>query len=249
MQLIPVIDLQNGQVVHAVRGERERYLPVQSRLCETALPAGVARAFRSRLGLGRLYIADLNAIQGNDHPDHRSIIASLAGQEGFEILLDAGVTSAGLAQAWLDRGVRQVVIGAETLPDWESLWTFPSQIPAARLAFSLDLREGKILSSCPELAGLSPLQALSSLGQAGWRTVILLDLARVGSGLGLDRELAAQAGAAAPEIRLIAAGGVTGAEELAEMSRLGLAGVLAATALHNGAITRQQIQALGLASG
>jgi phosphoribosylformimino-5-aminoimidazole carboxamide ribotide isomerase len=43
MRIIPVVDLQNGVVVRAVKGERERYLPLESALCRSSDPVRVAR--------------------------------------------------------------------------------------------------------------------------------------------------------------------------------------------------------------
>ena len=85
MRLIPVMDLKDGLVVHAVRGERQRYQPVKSVLCPTAQPLDVALAFRDQLGLSELYIADLDAIQGSG--DHRSLIAALVSRSASRRLM------------------------------------------------------------------------------------------------------------------------------------------------------------------
>ncbi|HWQ82955.1 MAG TPA: HisA/HisF-related TIM barrel protein, partial [Anaerolineales bacterium] len=186
MRIIPVLDLLGGQVVHARRGERQNYQPVESVLCDSAEPRHVARAFRERLGLNEHYIADLDAIQstarngGEIAVAHQGIISALAKDENFCILLDAGAGETSHAQALLELGVSQVVIGAETLPRWEVLQELPTRLPPERLAFSLDMRGGKILSRCPEMAALEPLEALEQIQGAGWREVILLDLERVG---------------------------------------------------------------------
>ena len=88
MRLIPVIDLLDGQAVHAVIGKREHYRPVKSVLCDTPDPFEVATAFRDRLGLNEIYIADLDAIQGARQVNHREMIAALAGEEDLNIILD-----------------------------------------------------------------------------------------------------------------------------------------------------------------
>ena len=102
MRLIPVMDLLDGCAVHAVRGERHKYHPLESVLCDSYAPPVVAGAFR-RLGLDELYIADLNAIQGRG--SHFDMIAVLAQQAGLRISLDPGITGAGSAETWLASGV------------------------------------------------------------------------------------------------------------------------------------------------
>lgn len=239
-------------MVHAHGGEREKYQPVQSVLCESAEPVQVARAFREQLGLDTLYIADLDAIQSatpNGKPArHQELIQTLAMVEKFHILLDAGAGDAASAQGLLELGVSQVVIGAETLPNWDALQVLPGCLPAERLVFSLDMRAGKILSRCPELAALAPLAALEELQARGWREVILLDLKRVGSGSGVDQGLVAQARAKFPEMRLLMGGGLTGGvsgmAELLALKELGVAGALMATALHRGTLDAEQVRLL-----
>lgn len=252
MRIIPVLDLVSGQVVHALGGEREKYQPVQSVLCESAEPIQVARAFRAQLGLDTLYIADLDAIQDDHHhkkpAGHQDLIQTLARVEKFHILLDAGAGDAASAQGLLELGVSRVIIGAETLPHWEALQVLPGCLPAERLVFSLDMQAGKILSRCPELAALTPLAALEELQARGWREVILLDLKRVGSGSGVDQGLVTQARAKFPKMSLLIGGGltggVTGMAELLALKELGVAGVLMATALHRGTLDAEQVRLL-----
>jgi len=242
MRLIPVMDLRDGVVVHAVKGERERYQPVESVLTDTAEPLAVARAFREKLGLSELYVADLDAIQGRGH--HRPLIAHLANQEGMNLLVDAGASDVESALEVLVTSTSKVIIGAETLASWEALQAIRAAVPAGCLVFSLDMRAGRVLSRCSQLAALSPLEALDSLHRAGWQEVILLDLVRVGTGAGVDRALIAEAQRRFPELALLVGGGIRDVTELSDLNAMGVAGALVATALHRGTITLQHIAML-----
>jgi phosphoribosylformimino-5-aminoimidazole carboxamide ribotide isomerase len=186
MRLIPVIDLLGDQAVHAVKGTRDRYRPVQSVLCSTPDPVALATAFRDRLMLREIYIADLDAIQDFSRTRHQSLIQKLCNIEGIHIILDAGVSAAVDAQAWIELGVHQVVIGSETLNALEDLHAIPARVQQNRLVFSLDLKNGKILSRCHSLAAMTPMEVLEQLRLACWQEIILLDLNRVGSGEGAD---------------------------------------------------------------
>jgi phosphoribosylformimino-5-aminoimidazole carboxamide ribotide isomerase len=241
MRIIPVIDLVDGRVVHAVKGERQYYQPVKSVLCNSHDPITIARAFRDRLKLSEIYIADLDAIQSAGRRNHKEVIAILARKERIHIILDAAVSDMENARAWLDLGVRKVVIGSETLDTWDALRSMPAAIAQDRIVFSLDLRGGKILSRCAALAALSPMKALKRLHSTGWNEVILLDLKRVGSEEGPDSILAARARAAFPDLRLLIGGGISNPEQLAELKAKGMAGVLVATALHRGIILAEHI--------
>jgi phosphoribosylformimino-5-aminoimidazole carboxamide ribotide isomerase len=244
MRIIPVIDLLDGRVVHAVKGERQNYQPVKSVLCDSHDPIAIARAFRDRLGLHEVYIADLDAIQSVGRISHKETIAFLTRNERIPIILDAGTSDIESAREWLDLGVRKIIIGSETLREWDALHKIPTVIAPDRLVFSLDLRAGKILSQCPALSTMEPMEALKHLHSAGWSEIILLDLKRVGSEAGADDILAADAHCAFPDLRLLIGGGIANPEQLVEFEAYGIAGVLAATALHRGMIRVEHISKL-----
>jgi len=226
LRVVGVIDLKAGAAVHAVRGERERYRPVGD-------PLSLARRFRDALGLDELYVADLDAITGTGGND--AVIRALASEA--RVMLDAGVSDPERARALLDLGVHRVVVGTETLTGADAL---DPLLPEAVL--SVDLRDGRTISPDPRLAGLPALDAVALLHRAGLREVIVLDLARVGSGMGPDVRLIAELHAAFPGLELLAGGGVRDADDLRALADAGAAGALVATALHRGVIGPRELR-------
>ena len=229
VRVVGVIDLKAGAAVHAVRGERERYRPVGD-------PLSLARRFRDALGLEELYVADLDAIGGGGAQD--AIIAELA--RGARVMVDAGVSEPERARALLGLGAHRVVVGTETLTDADALDRLLGE-PGA-VVLSVDLRDGRALSRDPRLAGLPAREAVARLARAGLREVIVLDLARVGSGMGPDVRLIAELHAAFPGLELLAGGGVRDAGDLRALADAGAAGALVATALHRGVIGRRELR-------
>jgi phosphoribosylformimino-5-aminoimidazole carboxamide ribotide isomerase len=227
MRVIPVIDLKGGTAVHAVRGERERYRALGRD------PLALAVAFRAELGLDELYVADLDAIAGDR--GHDSTIAALADEA--RVMVDAGVSEPERARALLALGVHRVVVGTETLTGPEAL---DRLLPEAVL--SVDLCEGRTLSPDPRLAGLPALDAVARLHRAGLGEVIVLDLARVGTGAGPDVGSIAELHAAFPDLELLAGGGVRDAGDLRALADAGAAGALVATALHRGIIGPHELR-------
>ena len=69
----------------------------------------------------------------------------------------------------------------------------------------------------------------------------MIDLARVGTGRGLDVDLLKRIRAAAPDLNLIAGGGVREWDDLVRVAKSGCNGALLATALHNGRIGAAEI--------
>jgi phosphoribosylformimino-5-aminoimidazole carboxamide ribotide isomerase len=231
LRVVGVIDLKGGAAVHAVRGERERYRPVGD-------PLSLARTFRDAIGLEELYVADLDAIGGGGVQD--TVIAALAREA--RVMVDAGVSEPERARALLDLGAHSVVVGTETLTGADALDRLLAEHPESVL--SVDLRDGRLLSPDPQLAGLPALDAVACLHRAGLREAIVLDLARVGTGAGPDVGLIAEIHAACPHLDLLAGGGVRDVGDLRALGDAGAAGALVATALHGGVIGRRELATL-----
>jgi phosphoribosylformimino-5-aminoimidazole carboxamide ribotide isomerase len=240
MRVIPVIDLKRGVAVHAVRGDRERYRPLRSRIAEGSDPVSLTRAVRERLGLDELYVADLDAIAGED--GRSDVIAALAREAA--VMVDAGAATATAVARLLELGVARVVIGTESLPGTEALRLLRADLPDAPLVLSVDLRGGRLLSPDPALAGIAPVDALARLAESGVGEAIVLDLMRVGSAEGPDVTLLAELHARFPELELLAGGGVRHAGDLRALAEAGASGALVATALHGGAIGAGELRAL-----
>ena len=90
MEVIPVIDLKGGLVVHARMGRRELYRPIRTPLARTSLPVDVVGGIISIYPFATVYIADLDAIEGS--AKHRASIVDL--KEAFpqvRFWVDSGI--------------------------------------------------------------------------------------------------------------------------------------------------------------
>jgi HisA/HisF family protein len=232
MRIVPVIDLQGGVVVHARRGERAEYAPLRSPLVDGCEPVAVARALCA-VGQSRsLYVADLDALAGA--PVDVSTLAALSAVA--ELWVDAGATApervADLARA----GVARNIVGTESLGP-HALGIPPAGAPAPPLVLSIDLRDGRLISPRPALAGRDPIAAAPLATELGVRELIVIDLARVGSDAGPPLAAVAELAAALPGLAIYAGGGVRDEADLRALQSAGATGALVATALHEGRIT------------
>ena len=250
MRVIGVLDLLDGRAVHARAGAREHYEPMRA-VAGAAIEAGdavaIARIYRDSLGLTDLYAADLDAIMGRSPQD--GIVAALAASG--PLWLDAGVSSLDRARHLLALGVARVIVGLETLESWSALRAISAGVGAECVAFSLDLRNGEPVSRMtPPPFDASAVAAKAV--EAGVHSIIVIDVARVGTGAGLDLELIARVREAVPDVMLLAGGGVRGFEDLERLAGAGCDGVLVATALHDGRIGAADVisaRALGCSAG
>ena len=242
LKVIPVIDVLNGIVVHAVRGKRREYQPLQSTLCKSVEPLEVAKIFKN-LGFSELYIADLDAITGG--AGNFQVLKRIVDETGLKLMVDAGITNIERAQKLLNNQVSKVIIGTETLQSKsfvaEAVRLFGSDL----IILSLDLKGDKILVKLGFAGCKNPLCLLREFKEMGVSQVIVLDLARVGSGEGVNvaflKKVIDDLG-----VDVYVGGGVRDIKDLIELNSLGVSGVLVASALHSGKISIQELKHAGL---
>ena len=238
MKVIPVLDVLSGVVVHAVRGRRKEYQPLKSALCMSTDPVDAAAAFKT-VGFSELYVADLDAITGRQ-PSF-SLFARIADKVGLKMMVDAGVTNLKRAEEVLDSGVSKVIIGTETLQSTSFVAEAIESLGNEKVVVSLDMMGNRIISGF-ELGRLAEhITFLRALEAVGVSQIIVLDLAKVGSGEGVNmaflREIIDNIKA-----EVFVGGGVRHVKDLMALKRLGVFGVLVATALHSKKISPESLK-------
>lgn len=244
MKVIPVIDVLNSIVVHAVKGNRKEYRPIESVLTNSVDPVEVATAFRLQ-GFSELYLADLDAILGNQ--PNFDLYERLA-QMGFTLMIDAGVTDVETVKKLRACGVSKVIVGTETLQSISFVKQVIQQIGVEHVIVSLDLKAGQVLTHPSFTASFELFDLIRQLCAVGVSEFILLDLSRVGSSEGLNVELLEQVLAVLDGgcCGVYVGGGVGCVADLLSLKRLGVLGVLFASALHSGKIWGDVLVQLGL---
>jgi phosphoribosylformimino-5-aminoimidazole carboxamide ribotide isomerase len=232
MEIIPVLDLKGGVVVRARMGQRHLYAPIATPLAATSDPLDVARGLLAVHPFATLYVADLDAIEGRG--DNGAALRHIRrGCPGMSLWVDNGIAEASAAARWLDAGLGSLVLGSESQADAALVRALAAD---DRVVLSLDFRG-------PDFQGPSAILDDPSMWPA---KVIVMTLARVGSGAGPDLERLAAVRRSAPGRRIYAAGGVRDAADLGTLAHAGIAGALIATALHDGRLGRAEIDGLAL---
>lgn len=225
MQIIPVIDLKDGLVVHALRGNREQYQPIHlhSGLTSNSDVHAVLSSFLNHYPFKQFYIADLNAITGSG--DHQALIEALVQTyPEIEFWVDNGCQ---LSDITACRPNRKRVIGTES----QKSPACPSDL---EFILSLDYKN-QLATGHPSWFEMTDF----------WPdNIIVMTLSRVGSKSGPDFEKLAELCDRHPNKHFIAAGGIRHVEDLENLKKHGIQTALVATALHTGAISSDQIKNL-----
>lgn len=232
MQIIPVIDLLNGVVVHAKKGDRQHYQAIQSSLTKSSQPLDIVSALLDLHPFEQLYIADLNAIQKlkkNDTSNY-NVIESITQQfPHLKLWVDAGISNSTELNIWQKLDIR-LVLGSE---NFAHLSNFTSLNHDNDFVLSLDFM--------PQ-GYQGPIELLTH--QEYWpQDVIVMSLDSVGANQGVNSDLLNAIVAKANGFNIYAAGGVRGSEDLVTLKKMGVHGALVATALHLGQLSKQELSA------
>ena len=230
MKIIPVIDIKNHRAVHAVRGQRHRYRPVNSALCPQDEVAQVAAAYLDYYRFSTLYIADLDAITGNG--ENAAPVSDLLRRYPDLVLwLDAGCRDYPQQLHTAFPGRLKIVLGTET-------GLQPETCQALRRNFnciiSLDY-QGDTLSGGQPLGALEPLLT---------EEIIVLSLHTVGTRNGPDWNRLRRLRKPGRPRKLYPAGGVRGKADLLRLYQERAAGALVASCLHNKTLSAAEIAEL-----
>ena len=218
-QIIPVLDLKQGRVVSAQRGDRENYQPLHSPLCRSSDVFDVLSAFLKLYPFPVFYIADLDALTKTG--DQQTLILHLLQAFPEKIF-------------WIDCGFQQSVLnnnypknlipvlGSEsfTADNYHQIKHVPGPF-----ILSLDFSADQTAMGTDKLFNHSAL----------WpNRIIIMTLAKVGSHSGPDLQILQHYCQRFPEKQFIAAGGVRDKNDILALKKTGISHALVASALHSG---------------
>ncbi len=223
-RIIFVLDILNGNAVHAVRGERSKYLPLQgSRICDSSDPLDIISALMP----GEVYIADLDRLQHLG--DNFELIRKIS--EKTRTMVDIGVESMEDIEKCAEI-TDTVILGTETA-SFGLIQSAVRRYPG-RIDVSIDIKNGKVLTRDIKME-IQPEELVKSLNEFDLRDIIILDLTKVGTGAGIDADFL-QRVVGLSNHDILAGGGVRDMNDINALKTIGVSGALVATAVHNGKV-------------
>jgi phosphoribosylformimino-5-aminoimidazole carboxamide ribotide isomerase len=231
-RIVPVVDVKGGLAVHAIKGQRDAYAPVNCRWCKDGNIVSLVKGYKEIFGLHDLYVADLDAIMNGktSRAAYKLILANVDG----EVMIDAGIDSIDQLRRVASEGFESLILGTESIPSVSLLADIIDQNEHATIV-SLDVKDGAVLSPAKQLAGTKIYDTFRAIENLGPAAIIFLDMSGVGASTGINpvaKELASKA-----NIPLYLGGGLRSASDVVDARSAGFAGVLVATALQAGLIS------------
>ena len=229
-RIIFVLDIINGTTVHAVRGERSKYKPVTgSRVCDSSSPLDIISALSPR----EVYIADLDRLQHLG--DNFELIKEISGKT--RTMADTGAENMKDVEKCANIA-DTVILGTETA-SLDLIENAAIRFPG-RINVSIDMKNGKVLARDMNLE-IVPVELVRKLNDHDIRDIIILDLARVGTGAGIDVDFLKDIARASSHDVLVG-GGIKDMDDIKALERIGVSGALVATAVHSGKIPADLIR-------
>lgn len=228
MQILPAIDLIQGQAVRLRQGDYSQ-VSVYERD-----PLARAEAFQKE-GAEYLHVVDLDGARSG-RPENEMTVLRLIRESGLKLEIGGGIRCMETIRRYLEAGADRVILGTAAISD-SAFLKESLQLFGAHLAVGVDALGGEIRTAgWQQASGRKLADFLPELAALGAQTLICTDISRDGMMKGTNRALYREIKEQFPQIRLIASGGISSLEDIIALKEGGVDGAIIGKALYTGAI-------------
>jgi phosphoribosylformimino-5-aminoimidazole carboxamide ribotide isomerase len=238
MLLIPAIDLKDGQCVRLRQGKMEDSTVFSDD------PVAMAGKWVDA-GTKRLHIVDLDgAFAGK--PKNAGIIKEIASAyPDIDIQIGGGIRDDETIVAYLDAGVRYVIIGTKAVNDPHFIGEVCAEFPT-HVIVGLDAKDGKVaVDGWSKLSKHDVIDMAQRFEEDGVAAIVYTDISRDGMMEGVNVEATVKL-AQAVKIPVIASGGISTMDDIKALSAVeeeGIMGAITGRAIYEGTIDLAECQA------
>ncbi|WP_222915633.1 1-(5-phosphoribosyl)-5-[(5-phosphoribosylamino)methylideneamino]imidazole-4-carboxamide isomerase [Natrinema sp. SYSU A 869] len=232
-EVIPAVDIQNGEVVQLVQGERgtEKTYGDPIEAAQRWIDAGAET----------LHLIDLDGAFEGERGNAGAIDAVIDAVD-VPTQLGGGIRTAEDATDLLERGVDRVILGTAAVENPDIVAEISDDHPDS-VVVSLDAKDGEVVvEGWTEGAGISPVEAAQRYEDLGAAAILFTNVDVEGRLEGVATE-PVQELVDATDIPVIASGGVATLEDVRDLEDAGAAAVVVGSALYEGNFTLAQAQA------
>ncbi len=234
IELIPAIDIINGQCVRLTKGDYD-----QKKVYNDD-PAAVAKEFE-QLGFQRLHIVDLDGAKSK-HIVNDAVLRKITTETNLIVDFGGGIKTEEDIEKAFDAGASMVTVGsiAVTKPALFIQWL--DKYGADKMILGADVRNGMIsINGWKEDSKEELLPFLKKYIDAGVKNVLCTEISKDGTLQGPAVTLYKEVMKAYPQLHLIASGGVSQKEDIEELEREGIPAVVFGKAIYEGRIDLKEL--------
>ena len=234
IELIPAIDIIEGQCVRLTKGDYDQKTVYRDS------PAEVAKEFEE-IGFKRLHVVDLDGAKSK-HIVNSDVLHRITTDTQLVVDFGGGIKTDEDIEKAFAAGASMVTIGsiAVTNPDLFMGWL--EKYGAERIILGADVRHGKIsINGWKEDSSEDLLPFLKKYVDAGVKNVLCTEISKDGTLTGPAIELYQSMMAAYPELHLIASGGVSSIDDIKALEAAGIPAVVFGKAIYEGKINLNEL--------
>ncbi len=232
-EVIPAVDVQDGEVVQLVQGERgteKRY----------GDPVDAADRWTDA-GARSLHLVDLDGAFEGERANADAIDAVVDAVD-VPTQLGGGIRTAEDAIGLLERGVDRVILGTAAVENPEIVAEISETHPDS-VVVSLDAKDGEVvIEGWTEGAGITPVDAAERYEDLGAAGILFTNVDVEGQLEGVATEPVREL-VDATDIPIVASGGVATLEDVRALEEAGAAAVVVGSALYEGEFSLEEAQA------
>ena len=236
IELIPAIDIINGQCVRLTKGDYDQKTVYGK-------PLDMALEFE-RIGYQRLHVVDLDGAKSK-HIVNDDVLKAITSETSLTVDFGGGIkTDEDLEKAFA-AGASMVTVGsiAVTKPDLFMGWL--EKYGAERMILGADVRHGKIsIYGWKEDSAEDLLPFLRKYVDAGVKNVLCTEISKDGTLSGPAIDLYKEMMDAYPELHLIASGGVSSIDDIKALDAAGIPAVVFGKAIYEGKVDLRELVSL-----
>ncbi|ELZ28808.1 1-(5-phosphoribosyl)-5-[(5-phosphoribosylamino)methylideneamino] imidazole-4-carboxamide isomerase [Halosimplex carlsbadense 2-9-1] len=226
-EVVPAVDVQDGQVVQLVGGERGTGKAYGD-------PVEAAEGWVEQ-GARTLHLVDLDGAFEGERAN-AAAIQSVVDAVDVETQLGGGIRTVDDAVGLLDAGIDRVILGTAAVEDPDIVAEISEDHPGSVLV-SLDAKDGEVVvSGWTEGTGLDPAEAAARYEELGAGGILFTDVDVEGQLEGVRTEPVRRV-VEAVDIPVVASGGVATLDDVRALKDAGAAAVVVGSALYEGAFT------------
>lgn len=232
MIIFPAIDILNGKCVRLIQGDYNREKVYSDS------PVEMAKQWEEK-GAEFIHIVDLDGAKSGKSINE-AIILEIAKTVNVPVQVGGGIRSMQTVKTYLENGVNRVIIGTAAIQD-EAFLKEAVETYGERIVVSLDAKNGYIATDgWTDTSDVKALDLVKKLENIGVKTIVYTDIAKDGmlQGPNLAEQKAINE---ATTMDVIASGGVATKEDVENLRRLGLYGVIIGKALYDGKLKLEEL--------
>ena len=234
IELIPAIDIINGQCVRLTKGDYDQKTIYRDS------PSEVAKEFEL-LGFQRLHVVDLDGAKSK-HIVNDAVLKAIT--TGTNLVVDFGggiKTDEDIEKAFAS-GASMVTVGSIAVTEPERFMGWLRKYGAERMILGADVRNGKIsINGWKEDSTEDLLPFLKKYIDAGVKNVLCTEISKDGTLAGPAIDLYRRVMDAYPGLHLIASGGVSSKEDIEALDQAGIPAVVFGKAIYEGRIDLREL--------